>query len=123
MRNTIKLINLFSNLEAAYDDTVVSIRAEYTAPEFCPDENVTMPGGLDVFACYADGATEVLYAVDTGEYGDLSFTAVLHMSNPGIMHFVYTNAWTGVVDEFDDFGAPDDFDDSFSVPDDDSLPF
>ena len=129
MTNTIKLINLFSNIEAAYADTVVSIRAEYTAPEFCPDENVTMPGCLDVVACHADGATELLYTVDTDEYGDFNFTATLHMANPGTMHFVYTNNWTGVVDEFDDLvDAPvdDPFDKpvaGFDSPDYDFLPF
>ena len=103
MTNTIKLINLFSNIEATCDNTIVSIRAEYTAPEFCPDENVTMPGNLDVVACYADGAMELLYTAGTIVFGYTDFTATLHMANPGTMHFVYTDVNTGVVvDEFDD---------------------
>ena len=103
MTNTIKLINLFSNIEATYDNTIVYIRAEYTAPEFCPDENVTMPGNLDVVARYNDGAMALLYTVDTGAFGYTDFTAVLHMSNPGTMHFVYTDVNTGVViDDFDE---------------------
>ena len=104
MTNTIKLINLFSNIEATHDDAVVSIRAEYTAPEFCPDGNMTMPGNLDVVACYADGAMKQLYTADTIVFGDTDFTATLHKSNPGIMHFVYTAVKAGVdvFDEFDD---------------------
>ena len=122
MTNTMKLLNLFSNIEAAYDDTIVYLHAEYTAPEFCHDENVTMPGDLEVVACYADGATEVLYAVDTDEYGHLDFTATWYMSCPGAVRFVYTAADTGVVvGGF--YGPVDEPVDGFDIQDDDSLPF
>ena len=128
MTNTIKLINLFSTIEATYDNPIVSICAEYTAPEFCHEENVTMPGCLAVVARHADGDAQ-LYAEDTGEYGDLNFTAALDMSNLDTMHFVYTNVRTGVVYEFDDpVDDPVDelaagFDDLFDIQGDDSLPF